>query len=213
MESSTPPRSRYMALARIQDQLGWDCFVEEQILIFLVETVRPFLHDWSPRKSIMRWGVSFLKSLLSITHKQWLFRNSDVHHIIDGLMTHQHALLNQRMHNLIQTTPKELFPMHVIYSNKTLNSLAMRIHSNHRYGWPLWNLPLVRPPISHLAISLQAACIFFGPLSIWRNPLQTTKLITSPNTSPTTSTNSTGVLLGPPKHPPTNSSPPPLAFN
>jgi hypothetical protein len=112
MESRTPPGSRYMALARIQDQLGWDCFIKEQIPIFLIETVCPFLLNWSTQKSIMRWGVFLLKSLLSVTHKQWLFRNSDVHHIINGLTTHQHALLNQRIHDLIQTTPKELLPMH-----------------------------------------------------------------------------------------------------
>jgi hypothetical protein len=112
MESCTPPGSKYLRLARIQDWLGWDCFVEGCIPVLPIETVRPFLHDWSPQKSIVRWGVAFIKSLLSVTHKQWLFRNADVHHKIDGLTTHQHTLLNQCIHNLIRTSPNELLPIH-----------------------------------------------------------------------------------------------------
>jgi hypothetical protein len=92
MECCTPPGSNYMRLDRIQDWLGWDCFVEGHIPILLIETVHPFLHDCPPQKSIVRWGAAFIKSLLSVTHKQWLFRNADVHHRIDGLMTHQHTL-------------------------------------------------------------------------------------------------------------------------
>ncbi len=61
---------------------------------------------------MMTWGVSFLKALLGVTHKQWLFRNADVHHKIDGLTTHQHTLLNQCIQDLIQTIPEELLPTH-----------------------------------------------------------------------------------------------------
>jgi hypothetical protein len=71
MEGCTPPASKYLRLARIQDQLGWDCFVEGRIPILLIKTVCPFLHDWSPRRHIVRWGVAFIKSLLSVTHKQY----------------------------------------------------------------------------------------------------------------------------------------------
>ncbi len=61
--------------------------------------------------------------------------------------------------------PKTSSPRTTIYSNKTLHSLAMQIHSNNRYGWPLWHPPLARPPISHLAISLRAACTDFSVLN------------------------------------------------
>jgi hypothetical protein len=112
MESCTPPGIKFTALARVQNWLGWDYFVEGRIPTLLIETVQPFLHDLSPQKSMMTWGISFLKALLGVIHKRWLLRNADVHHRIDGLTTHQHTLLNQRIHNLIQTTPKELLPMH-----------------------------------------------------------------------------------------------------
>jgi hypothetical protein len=70
MESYTSPGSKFTALARVQGWLGWDCFVEGRIPTLLIETVRPFLHDLSPRKSMMTWGVSFLNALLGVTHKQ-----------------------------------------------------------------------------------------------------------------------------------------------
>ena len=70
MKSCTPPGSKFMALARVQDRLGWDCFVEGWIPTLLIKTVRPFLHDLSSQKSMMTWGVSFLKALLGVTHKQ-----------------------------------------------------------------------------------------------------------------------------------------------
>jgi hypothetical protein len=64
MESCTPPGSKFTVLARVQDWLGWDCFVKGRIPTLLIETVRPFLHDLSPRKSMMTWGFPFSKLCL-----------------------------------------------------------------------------------------------------------------------------------------------------
>ena len=66
MVSQTPIGSKYMPLSRIQDQLGWDCFVESRIPIALLKMIQPFL---SPRKSIILWGVKLIKSLLSVAHR------------------------------------------------------------------------------------------------------------------------------------------------
>jgi hypothetical protein len=49
---------------------GWDCFVEGQIPILLIDTVSPFVHDLLPRKSLTKWGIDFIKSLLGATTKQ-----------------------------------------------------------------------------------------------------------------------------------------------
>jgi hypothetical protein len=73
MTSLTPLRSKYMPLAIIQDRLGWDCFLEGRIPYALLETVHPFMTCWNPRKTIIHWGVSLIKALLSVTHQQWLF--------------------------------------------------------------------------------------------------------------------------------------------
>jgi hypothetical protein len=101
MESCVPPNSPYMSLARTQDRLRWDCFVKGHIPHLLIEMVRPFLHDWLPRISITRWCTDFIESLLSLTHRQWLFWNADVHHKIEGLTVNQDSQLNLQIHALI----------------------------------------------------------------------------------------------------------------
>ena len=56
--------------------------------------------------------VSLIKTLLSITHHQWLFRNVDVHHRFDGLTMHGHNLLSLRINDLLETSPGDLLPVH-----------------------------------------------------------------------------------------------------
>ncbi len=58
--------------------------------------------------------------------------------------------------------PKNYYPSTAIFPNKTLLSLAIQKLFSARYGWPLWNLPLVRPPTFQLAISLRVACTGFS---------------------------------------------------
>ncbi len=58
------------------------------------------------------WGARFIKSLLSVTHKQWLYRNSDVHHVIDGLSSRQHQELMARIHDLLETKKDSLLERH-----------------------------------------------------------------------------------------------------
>ncbi len=56
--------------------------------------------------------MGLIKALLNITQKQWIYRNSDIHYRFDGLTTHQHSLLSERIHNLIRTSPADLLPCH-----------------------------------------------------------------------------------------------------
>ena len=58
------------------------------------------------------WGARFIKSLLSITHKQWLYRNSDVHHAIDGLSARKHQELTAKIHFLLKTKKGSLHERH-----------------------------------------------------------------------------------------------------
>ncbi len=57
------------------------------------------------------WGARFIKSLISITHKQWLYRNSDVHHVNDGLSSRQQEL-TARIHELLKTKKNSLLEQH-----------------------------------------------------------------------------------------------------
>ena len=99
--------SKYALLAEVQDRLGWDNFVEGRISTLWLDTISPFLKQAS-RKSIQQWGKSFIDSLLSLTHKQWIFRNSKVHYKTDGLTTTQHDALETRIKDLMTTRPSAL---------------------------------------------------------------------------------------------------------
>ena len=107
--NQTPLGSRYLALAKILDDLGWDCFLEGRIPVALLDTVR---HSLPSRRSITKWGISLIKALLSVTHRQWLFRNADVHHKFEGLTMHGHNLLSVRIRELLTTSPGDLLPAH-----------------------------------------------------------------------------------------------------
>jgi hypothetical protein len=112
MKDCVPLHSPYRKVAKAVDNLGWDCFVEGRIPQLLIEIVKPMLRRYSPRSSVELWGAKFIKSLISITHKQWLYRNSDVHHIIDGLSSQQHHELTRRIHELLQTEKNSLLKRH-----------------------------------------------------------------------------------------------------
>jgi hypothetical protein len=98
MKDCVPSHSLYKNVATAVDNLGWDCFVKGRIPQVLIGVVKPMLRHYIPRGSVELWGAKFIKSLISITHKQCLYRNSDVHHIIDGLSSWKQQELMVRIH-------------------------------------------------------------------------------------------------------------------
>jgi hypothetical protein len=112
MKDCVPSLSPYNRVATAIDNLGWDCFVEGRIPYVLIDTVKPMLRRYTPRSSVELWGARFIKSLLSITHKQWLYRNSDVHHAIDGLSARKHQELTAKIHFLLKTKKGSLHERH-----------------------------------------------------------------------------------------------------
>jgi hypothetical protein len=112
MKDCVPSHSRYKYVATAVNNLGWDCFVEGRIPQLLIGFVKPMLRCYIPRASVELWGAKFIKSLISITHKQWLYRNSDVHHNIDGLSSRKQQELTERIHKLLQTEKNSLLKRH-----------------------------------------------------------------------------------------------------
>jgi hypothetical protein len=70
------------------------------------------LCQYNPKGSVDLWGAKFIKSLISITHKQWLYRNSNMHHVIDGLSSQQQQKLTARIHRLLETKRMSLLERH-----------------------------------------------------------------------------------------------------
>jgi hypothetical protein len=154
MVNKTPFGSKYLPLARIIDELGWDCFLEGRIPITLLEAVGLSLPS---RRSIAKWGISFIKTLLSVTHRQWLFQNADVHHDFDGLTMHGHKLLFIRINELLTTPPEISSQLTGIYFSRTSSNLGTPIRYSGKYGSLLWSQLLVLPPISIQDILPQGA--------------------------------------------------------
>ena len=89
----TPP---YWHLTIGINNLGWDCFVEGRLPISLIDLIRPILRRYKPRGSVNFWGIKFIRGLIRLTHKQWLYRNNDVHYVSDGLTLKQHEELTAK---------------------------------------------------------------------------------------------------------------------
>ena len=101
MEECTKPDSTYLHLSISINNLGWDCFVEGCLPYSLIAVIKPMFLHYKPRGSVEIWGTKFIKSLIGLTHKQWLCRNKDVHYISEGLTLRRHKELTaaQRTHS------------------------------------------------------------------------------------------------------------------
>jgi hypothetical protein len=70
------------------------------------------------------WRAKLIKSLISITHKQWLYRNSDVHHVIDGLASRQQQELTEKIRELIKVKKNTLLERHKHFMDVDFNKLG-----------------------------------------------------------------------------------------
>jgi hypothetical protein len=112
MEDITHMHSRFLPVATAINNLGWDCFIEGRIPYLLIKRVQPMLRRDNPRGSVDLWGSRFIKSLISIMHKQWLYRNSNVHQESKGLNAKQHQELTSRIQELISMKKESLLKRH-----------------------------------------------------------------------------------------------------
>ena len=100
-------------LADVQDRLGWDNFVEGRVSTVFIAAVKPQLSAGRFKRSAEKWCSQLSSKLLSLTHSQWLFRNSHVHfRKLGGLTTKQHEDIFDGVINLMGRDPEELLPKH-----------------------------------------------------------------------------------------------------
>ena len=105
---------QYMAVATATDDLRWDSFVEGRISPLWLDIMKPILME---NKSVLfltpeRWGAIFIEHLVSITHKQWIFRNSKVHFKKDGHTEAEHERIFDKVEELMKIDPDDLLPCH-----------------------------------------------------------------------------------------------------
>jgi hypothetical protein len=124
MEDCIKPNSKYFHLSANIDNIGWDCFVEGRILYSLITVIKPMFCWCKPCVSIKIWGTKFVKSLISLTYKQWLYRNCDVHYISNGLTSRQHNKLTSEIKEIMKMKRTALLVGHRHYTNTNFNKLG-----------------------------------------------------------------------------------------
>jgi hypothetical protein len=112
MVDSTLPASKFLPISVDIDNLGWDCFVEGRILYSLIVSIKPMLLQYNTRGIVEDWGANAIQSLLSLTHKQWLYQNSSVHYVSEGLPAWQHDKLLAKIYELMRTKCSALLTWH-----------------------------------------------------------------------------------------------------
>ena len=73
------------------------------------------LRRYKPRGSIELWGSKFIKGLIGLTHKQWLYQNNKVHYVSNGLTMKQHEVLTAKIKILLKTRHCALLRCHRLH--------------------------------------------------------------------------------------------------
>ncbi len=110
MEDCIKSNSKYVRLSANINNLGWDCFVEGHC-------DQTHVCWYKPR------GTKFIKSLISLTHKQWLHRSCDVHYISNGLTSRQQDELASKIKELMKTKRTALLGQHWHCMNTNFKTL------------------------------------------------------------------------------------------
>jgi hypothetical protein len=80
---------RYNAMARAQDSIGWQRFMEGMVC----KEIRAIQHTHTSITGLQcnteHWGRELVTRLLKVTHGQWLYRNVQVHDRISGTLATQ----------------------------------------------------------------------------------------------------------------------------
>jgi hypothetical protein len=112
MVDCTLPASRFLPVSVDIDSLGWDCFVEGRIPYSLIVSIKPMILQCNPQGSVEDWGANLIQSLLSLTHKQWFYQNSNVHYVSEGITVQQHDELQAKIYELMRINHSALLPRH-----------------------------------------------------------------------------------------------------
>jgi hypothetical protein len=108
MEDCSQLRSNFIPIAIAINNFGWDFMVEGGIPYILINAMKPMLWRYHPRGSVELWGARLIKSFVSTTHKQWLYRNNGVQYISNGLTAKQHQELISQVQELLMTKKESL---------------------------------------------------------------------------------------------------------
>ena len=103
----------FRQLAMDMDILGWDCFLEGRIPSSLVAKQIEFLHRNNSYWKIKTWASHLIQHLLSITHRQWLYRNARLYiQKFEGMPLSEHLRIIDLVKDMMLVDPMDLLPRH-----------------------------------------------------------------------------------------------------
>ena len=69
---------KYRSLAMTHNALGWDNILEGRTPIMNLDSHRQYIAERGTFYSVRAWSKGLIECLVHITHKEWLFQNSDL---------------------------------------------------------------------------------------------------------------------------------------
>ena len=111
MQSLVGRHSRFGLVAKIHDRLGWDNLVEGRLCSLWLQHREADIVRWNLRSTAESWATGLARRLLELTHRQWIYRNTEVHFVSEGGLTvRQHESLMSRVEEYASTDPADLLP-------------------------------------------------------------------------------------------------------
>lgn len=105
-----PALSQY---AKDHDHLGWQSFMEGQISQSLLDLQAGYLYKSGSRLRIKSWSIQLIQHLLSITHRQWSYRNARMYiHKKEGRTSTEHSQIMDEVCHMMLIDPSNLLPCH-----------------------------------------------------------------------------------------------------
>ena len=99
--------------AEEHDELGWSNFLEGRVgaTLFLIQ--EESMKELGMKMTLTKWSGLLVQSLILITHRQWLYRNAQVHlKKAEGLTEREHMRVIEEVRQMMLVDPNELLPRH-----------------------------------------------------------------------------------------------------
>jgi hypothetical protein len=116
------------------DTLGWDNLMEGRIGQQLIHIQHAALIAKGSKLQIRTWASKFMALLLSITHTQWIYRNTKIHlRVVEGKTVAEHDEISCEVLRLLATDPEDVLPGHRALLDSDMEALGRGSTADRQY--------------------------------------------------------------------------------
>ena len=99
--------------AREHDELGWSNLLEGRVSTTLFLLQETSMHEVGVKMTLAKWSGLFVQNLILMNHRQWLYRNAQVHlKKVEGRTEAEHMQVIEEVKQMMLVDPSELLPRH-----------------------------------------------------------------------------------------------------